>query len=290
VLNLRESDYYDYGNLENETVGAGGYLLLDWQGTGTRLTNLPASLTVAYVPVFVWKGIADLDRQFKVGNELQTNITNWGWEPFSTIASLTNVVSDTNFHFLTVASPNHEVDQRVFTLRLTSDNDNTSAAYSVNEGNAIQTIKGKAVVTIGSSHMYQFLFRGNATLWADASASGGTNAIVQGLFFDDAPVTYLPASPASIDPATIDPATLPALTGATMLGDGAFQLSFSYTLPWSISVLTSTNLLLPLTNWTRASGALSNIAPGQFQFTTPPMAGDTQRFYAISLPQGMGHP
>ena len=64
VLNLRESEYYGYGNLENETVGAGGYLLLDWQGTGTRLTNLPASLTVAYVPVFVWKGLADLARQF----------------------------------------------------------------------------------------------------------------------------------------------------------------------------------------------------------------------------------
>ena len=38
LLDLRELDYYGYGNLQNETVGTKGFVLLDWQGEGTRLT------------------------------------------------------------------------------------------------------------------------------------------------------------------------------------------------------------------------------------------------------------
>ena len=46
VLNLRELDYYGYGNLENETVGTDGYIIFDWEGVGTRLTNISSRFTV----------------------------------------------------------------------------------------------------------------------------------------------------------------------------------------------------------------------------------------------------
>jgi hypothetical protein len=83
-------------------------------------------------------------------------------------------VTDTNYHFLTVVSPAQFNNPRQFTMRLTSTN-NTSASFAVNE-------------SPGLSHTFQFLFRGNVTLYADGT--GGNDAIVQALFLDNAPVTY----------------------------------------------------------------------------------------------------
>jgi hypothetical protein len=61
------------------------------------------------------------------------------------------------------------------------------------------------------------------------------------------------------------------------------QLSISDSQLWSFSLVTSTNLLLPMSNWTTAPGVFFSTAPGQFQFTTPPLANDAQRFFTIPL-------
>jgi hypothetical protein len=48
-------------------------------------------------------------------------------------------------------------------------------------------------------------------------------------------------------------------------------------------VLTTTNLALPLSNWT-ALGGVTEIAPGQFQFTDPQATNGGRRFYRAFAP------
>ncbi len=67
--------------------------------------------------------------------------------------------------------------------------------------------------------------------------------------------------------------TQAALTPLTLISpgllNGSFQFAFSNNDPGvSFTVLTTTNLLLPLTNWTVA-GQATNTAPALFQFSTP---------------------
>jgi hypothetical protein len=258
TLDLRELDYYGYGNLQNETVGTEGYTLYDWQGPGSNLTNVYGPFTVT--PGSGWTDVYYLDRQYRVDNVL--GLTD-GWTA-NPVGSVNIGVSDTNFHYLTVVSPDVANWERIFTMKLTSTN-GTSAVYSINEG-------------YGFSHVFQFLFRGNVTLWADAT--GGYEGNVQGLFLDNAAVTYLPASTSPITTTN----TLPVLTGAMFLGDGAFQFSFSNSLQaTSYTVLSSTNLSLPLSNWT-VLGAPSNIAPGLLQFTAQTGTNSTQCYYTVRSP------
>jgi hypothetical protein len=77
--------------------------------------------------------------------------------------------------------------------------------------------------------------------------------------------------------------TPPILTGAQMLGNGVLQFSLTNVESASLTVLSTTNLALALSDWTVA-GTATNTAPGQFQFTTQPMTNTTQRFYVIRLP------
>jgi len=174
VLNLRELDYYGYGNLQNENVGTEGYVIYDWQGPGTGLTNIPGPFTVT--PGSGWYDVPYLARQFRVDNVLGAK----NGLIAGPAASMSIAVSDTNFHYLTVVSPAQFNNPRVFTIQLASAN-NAPASYALNENP-------------GLSHVFQFLFRGNVTLSADATVAGGSDAIVQALFLDNAPVTYLPPS------------------------------------------------------------------------------------------------
>jgi hypothetical protein len=58
-----------------------------------------------------------------------------------------------------------------------------------------------------------------------------------------------------------------------------FQFSFTNTPGAVFGVLTSTNIALPLSNWTALSG-VTEISPGQFQFTDSQPAAD-QRYYRV---------
>jgi DNA-binding beta-propeller fold protein YncE len=90
----------------------------------------------------------------------------------------------------------------------------------------------------------------------------------------------------SISITQTDTITPPTLINSVILGNGLFQFAFSNNNPdnpgASFTVLTSTNLLLPLINWTVA-GTATNIAPGVFQFTTTTSNGP-QRFYRVRSP------
>ena len=75
-----------------------------------------------------------------------------------------------------------------------------------------------------------------------------------------------------------------AITNCCLTATGQFQFQFTGAAASTYTVLCSTNLALPLSNWTLA-GAVTNISPGQYQFTDP--AGETnrpQRFYLLRQP------
>ncbi|HUA36884.1 MAG TPA: DUF4394 domain-containing protein [Candidatus Sulfopaludibacter sp.] len=82
------------------------------------------------------------------------------------------------------------------------------------------------------------------------------------------------------------PLAAPVLIDATMMNMGGmpfFQFAFSNNNPeGSFTVLSSTNLSLPLAGWS-AIGTASYIGPGLFQFTDT-HATDTYRFYRVHSP------
>ena len=179
AINPRELDYYGYGNLQNETIGTKGYVIYDYSGDWSVLTNFTEPIT--FTLGSGWNNIYYLERQYNISN----NVGATEGLDASPIASINIGVSDTNFHYLTVVSPAQFNNGRLFNMRLTSAN-NASASFAINENP-------------GYSHIFQYLFRGNATLWADGT--GGSNAIVQSLFLDDAPVTFSPVSSTGRPPA-----------------------------------------------------------------------------------------
>ena len=77
------------------------------------------------------------------------------------------------------------------------------------------------------------------------------------------------------------------LTGARVLSGGALQFGFTNTPGVSFSVLATTNLSLPLTNWTMLGG-VTEISPGQFQFTDPQATNYPQRFYRVRSALSVG--
>ena len=77
------------------------------------------------------------------------------------------------------------------------------------------------------------------------------------------------------------PATT-TLTGNQMT-NGQFQFGFTNNPGALFGVLTTTNLTLPITNWTKLNGVVE-ISPGQFQFTDPQATNGGQRYYNIFAP------
>ena len=78
-------------------------------------------------------------------------------------------------------------------------------------------------------------------------------------------------------------ATEPVMGGSVSLPDGSFQLNFTGTPGISYSVVTSTNLALPLSAWTVA-GVATNTSGSQFQFTAPPSPGMPGGFFRLRSP------
>jgi hypothetical protein len=74
----------------------------------------------------------------------------------------------------------------------------------------------------------------------------------------------------------------PLLTNPIFTTNDAFQFTFTNNQTTNFSVLYTTNLLTPLSNWLLL-GAPSNTSPGVFQFTTP-ATNSPQGFYLIRYP------
>jgi large repetitive protein len=70
------------------------------------------------------------------------------------------------------------------------------------------------------------------------------------------------------------------LTGTRRLTNGTFQFSFTNTVGAMFGVLATTNPVLPLSNWTTLGG-VTEVAPGQFQFTDPQATNMPVRFFRV---------
>jgi N-acetylneuraminic acid mutarotase len=64
---------------------------------------------------------------------------------------------------------------------------------------------------------------------------------------------------------------------------GQFRFTFTNNPGALFGVLTSTNLLLPLSGW-QMLGGVTEVSPGQFQFTDPQATNGSQRFYRLYSP------
>jgi len=90
-------------------------------------------------------------------------------------------------------------------------------------------------------------------------------------------------STSSIVNITVPVPTPPILTGANTPPDGSFQFGFTNKPGALFGVLATTDLSQPRTNWT-ALGGVTEIAPGQFQFTDTQVTNYPQRFYSVRVP------
>jgi DNA-binding beta-propeller fold protein YncE len=77
--------------------------------------------------------------------------------------------------------------------------------------------------------------------------------------------------------------TPPNLTGVKTLGNGVIQFSFTNNPSASFTVLTATNISLPLAQWT-VVGSATNISSNLFQFTSQPTTNSQQRYYTVHSP------
>ena len=73
------------------------------------------------------------------------------------------------------------------------------------------------------------------------------------------------------------------LVGSQKLPNGPFQFSFTNTPGASFTVLTSTNIALPSSNWS-VLGAPNEISPGYFQFADPQATNRPISFYRVRSP------
>jgi len=72
----------------------------------------------------------------------------------------------------------------------------------------------------------------------------------------------------------------PRLINPVVLADGSFQFSFRSAIGIPYVALSSTDITLMLSDWTQ-TGTVTEIAPGEYQFTDSGPAKDAQRFYVV---------
>ncbi len=78
-------------------------------------------------------------------------------------------------------------------------------------------------------------------------------------------------------------ATPPVLTAPVLLGNGAFQFSFTNNPNVSFSVYASNNAALSSGQWTLL-GTATQISLGEYQFTDEAATNHLQRFYRVVWP------
>jgi len=83
--------------------------------------------------------------------------------------------------------------------------------------------------------------------------------------------------------AVLGQAASPQLLNPLVLGNGSFQFGFSNAAGASFTVLTTTNVALPLSNWTLL-GPPTELSAGQYRFTDPNATNHPRRFYRVRAP------
>jgi hypothetical protein len=76
--------------------------------------------------------------------------------------------------------------------------------------------------------------------------------------------------------------TAAILTGPQKLTNG-FRFAFTNSVGALFGVLATTNVALPMSNWT-VLGGVAEVSPGHYQFTDPQATNSPKRFYRIRSP------
>jgi alpha-tubulin suppressor-like RCC1 family protein len=185
--------------------------------------------------------------------------------------------------------------------------DNTTVQYraapvAVNTNSGVSALYGKTVVAIavGATHNLALCSDGTLAGWGfNAYGQLGDNTSTN----HSAPVAVNRAALAAsqrftrvASGSTADhtlalvaapPASQITLTSASQLTNGGFQFAFTNTPGAFFGVLAATNPALPLSNWMSLTG-LTELSPGQFQFTDPQATNNPGRFYRVRSPSQTG--
>ena len=141
------------------------------------------------------------------------------------------------------------------------------------------------VIGWGTNNYGQITIPSNLTV-SPALVSGTLNLAVPGVYVLTYTVTNALGGVSTVTRTVIvgTVASLPSvLKGATRLGNGSFQFSFTNQSGANFSVFASTNLALPINTWSNLGPAVE--APsGQFQFTDPQATNNALRFYRVRSP------
>jgi hypothetical protein len=168
---------------------------------------------------------------------------------------------------------------------------------AVSTASVISALSGKTVLATaaGYEHSLGFCSDGTLAAWgANGYGQLGDNSTTE----RDAPVavstTPLTAgerfayvassSAANFTLALVAEPPAPTITlTAPALTNGVFQFMFYFTPGTLLSVVSTTNLTLPLSNWTVLTG-VTEVSPGQFKFTDSQTTGIPRRFYRVRSP------
>jgi hypothetical protein len=75
----------------------------------------------------------------------------------------------------------------------------------------------------------------------------------------------------------------PAIQGTSILPDGSFNFSFTGSAGETYSILTTTNLALPLPDWTAIHTGAFGFNPVMFDYIMT--TNEPRRFFRVSVPQ-----
>jgi hypothetical protein len=179
------------GDLTRTEVGSLGSVLYNWWDGGAGAigsspvpfsteSRLAGGISVNVVPGPWINDPQYVKNQFFGWKTLPNGVIDWiqGHDaaidlPSNSTGSVNINVSDNAIHYVTVVSPAYFDRRRDFTISIAPQGQGSSPAssYTVNDPDHL-----------GDNHVFQFVFRGNITLWITNRAD--TGACLQGLFFD----------------------------------------------------------------------------------------------------------
>ncbi len=149
-------------------------------------------------------------------------------------------------------------------------------------GNTQDSPADYPVVQLRSLESAQTIFL-SCTNWSTNSfTSTPVNSFPPGYALVTVFVNGIPSTSSVVNVSVPIP-TAPKLVDAKTLATGSFQFAFTNSVGAIFGALPTTNVALPLTNWT-ALGGVTEISPGQFQFTDPQATNSPQSFYLIRSP------
>jgi hypothetical protein len=208
--------------------------------------------------------------------ESTSPVTLWGGVGSDTTGGLTRI-GLTSFSLKTTGSP---MATSLNATGITAHNATLNA--SVNPGGVATTVYFVygATTNYGGTNFLGNIGSGTSAL---AISNNVTGLLANTLYHFQVFASNIGGTASGGDLTFTTPPAAPVLTSVQLLANGIIQFAFTNTPGASFTVLSSTNLTLPLANWTVA-GVATNIGSGQFQFTSQPTTNNSQRFFVVRAP------